>query len=207
MNEELLKEIVSHFAIEGEWERIETMGAGFINDTLKVCTKGEAPDYILQRKNHSIFPDVPAMMDNIVAVNPKAKDAETIIHMCTQISRGIGHNCPASLIQLAVAELIDETSDLSVYEKNRDILYKELLDLGFECVKPEGTFYIFPKALEEDAKAFCEKAWKYNLALVPGDSFGCPGYFRIAYCVKTDMVERSLGAFRALAEEYGKVGK
>lgn len=142
-----------------------------------------------------------------VAVNPKAKDAETIIHMCTQISRGIGHNCPASLIQLAVAELIDETSDLSVYEKNRDILYKELLDLGFECVKPEGTFYIFPKALEEDAKAFCEKAWKYNLALVPGDSFGCPGYFRIAYCVKTDMVERSLGAFRALAEEYGKVGK
>ena len=142
-----------------------------------------------------------------VAVNPKAKDAETIIHMCTQISRGIGHNCPASLIQLAVAELIDETSDLSVYETNRDILYKELTDLGFECVKPEGTFYIFPKALEEDAKAFCEKAWKYNLALVPGDSFGCPGYFRIAYCVKTDMVERSLAAFRALAEEYGKVGK
>ena len=142
-----------------------------------------------------------------VAVNPKAKEAETIIHMCTQISRGIGHNCPASLIQLAVAELIDETSDLSVYETNRDILYKELTDLGFECVKPEGTFYIFPKALEEDAKAFCEKAWKYNLALVPGDSFGCPGYFRIAYCVKTDMVKRSLAAFRALAEEYGKVGK
>ncbi|MBQ5675452.1 MAG: pyridoxal phosphate-dependent aminotransferase [Lachnospiraceae bacterium] len=142
-----------------------------------------------------------------VAVNPKAKDAETIIHMCTQISRGIGHNCPASLIQLAVAEMLDETADLSVYETNRDILYKELTDLGFECVKPEGTFYIFPKALEEDAKAFCEKAWKYNLALVPGDSFGCPGYFRIAYCVKTDMVKRSLEAFRALAKEYGKVGE
>ena len=73
MNEELLKEIVSHFAIEGELERIETMGAGFINDTLKVCTKGEAPDYILQRKNHSIFPDVPAMMDNIVAVTTHLK--------------------------------------------------------------------------------------------------------------------------------------
>lgn len=139
-----------------------------------------------------------------VAVNPKAKDAETIIHMCTQISRGIGHNCPASLMQLAVAEMIDETSDLSVYETNRDILYKELTDLGFECVKPDGTFYIFPKALEEDAKAFCEKAWEYNLALVPGDSFGCPGYFRIAYCVKTEMVNRSLDAFRALAAEYGK---
>lgn len=140
-----------------------------------------------------------------VAVNPAAKDAETIIHMCTQISRGIGHNCPASIMQLAVAEMIDETSDLSVYETNMNILYKELTSLGFECVKPDGTFYIFPKALEEDAKAFCEKAWKHNLALVPSDSFGCPGYFRIAYCVKTDMVERSLEAFRALAKEYGRI--
>lgn len=139
-----------------------------------------------------------------VAVNPKAKEAEAIIHMCTQISRGIGHNCPASLMQLAVAEMIDETSDLSVYEKNRDILYRELTNMGFTCVKPDGTFYIFPKALEEDAKAFCETAWKYNLALVPGDSFGCPGYFRIAYCVETEMVNRSLDAFRALAAEYGK---
>ena len=124
--------------------------------------------------------------------------------MCTQISRGIGHNCPASLMQLAVAQMMDETSDLSVYETNRNILYKELTGLGFECVKPDGTFYIFPKALEDDAKAFCEKAWKYNLALVPGDSFGCPGYFRIAYCVNTEMVKRSLDAFQALASEYGK---
>lgn len=139
-----------------------------------------------------------------VAVNPKAKDAETIIHMCTQISRGIGHNCPASLIQLAVARMLEETSDLSVYETNMNILYNELISLGFECVKPDGTFYIFPKALEEDAKAFCEKAWKYNLALVPSDSFGCPGFFRIAYCVPTEMVERSLEAFRALAAEYKK---
>lgn len=137
-----------------------------------------------------------------VAVSPRAKDAETLIHMCTQISRGIGHNCPASLIQLAVAEMLDETSDLSVYETNRDILYKELTDLGFTCVKPDGTFYIFPKALEEDAKSFCQRAWKHNLAFVPGDTFGCPGYFRIAYCVKTDMVNRSLPALRALAAEY-----
>jgi len=137
-----------------------------------------------------------------VAVHPKAKDAETIIHMCTQISRGIGHNCPASLIQLAVARLLDETSDLSVYETNRDILYKELTELGFTCVKPEGTFYLFPKALEADANAFCKRAWEHNLALVPGDSFGCPGYFRIAYCVETEMVNRSLEAFRALAADY-----
>ena len=137
-----------------------------------------------------------------VAVNPKCKDAELIVHMCTQISRGTGHNCPASLIQLVVANLLEDTADLSVYEANMNILYKELTGLGFTCVKPGGTFYMFPKALEEDAKEFCKKALKYDLALVPGDSFGCPGFFRIAYCVPTEKVERSLEAFRKLAEEY-----
>ena len=137
-----------------------------------------------------------------VAVNPNCKDAELIVHMCTQISRGTGHNCPASLIQLVVANLLEETADLSVYEANMNILYKELTALGFTCVKPGGTFYMFPKALEEDAKEFCKKALKYDLALVPGDSFGCPGYFRIAYCVPTEKVERSLEAFRKLAKEY-----
>lgn len=138
-----------------------------------------------------------------VAVNPNCKDAETIVHMCTQISRGIGHNCPSSVIQLAVAEMLDETSDLSVYETNMNILYDELTKLGFEIVKPGGTFYIFPKALEADSNAFCKKALEYDLALVPGDSFGCPGFFRIAYCIQTEKVERSLEAFRKLAKAYG----
>ena len=126
-----------------------------------------------------------------VAVNPACEDAETMINMCGQISRGIGHNCPPSIIQLAVAQVLDKTADLSVYETNMNILYKELLDLGFTCVKPGGTFYIFPKALEEDAKVFSQKALKYDLVLVPGDSFGAPGYFRMAYCVDTEKVERS----------------
>lgn len=139
-----------------------------------------------------------------VAVNPACEDAETIIHMCTQISRGIGHNCPSSVIQLAVAEMLEDVSELSVYETNMNILYDELTKLGFEIVKPGGTFYMFPKALEEDAKAFCEKALKYDLVLVPADSFGCPGFFRIAYCVQTEKVERSLEAFRKLAAEYQK---
>lgn len=138
-----------------------------------------------------------------VAVNPNCEDAETIVHMCTQISRGIGHNCPSSVIQLAVAEMLDETSDLSVYETNMNILYDELTKLGFEIVKPGGTFYIFPKALEADSNAFCKKALEYDLALVPGDSFGCPGFFRIAYCIQTEKVERSLEAFRKLAKAYG----
>jgi aspartate aminotransferase len=146
---------------------------------------------------------VPGERIGYVAVNPACKDAELIVNICGQISRGIGHNCPASLIQLGVAKTLELTADLSVYEKNADILYKELCDLGFDCVKPGGTFYIFPKALEDDANAFCEKAKKYDLILVPGDSFGCPGDFRIAYCVATEKVERSLEAFRKFVKnEY-----
>lgn len=140
-----------------------------------------------------------------VAVCPACREAETIVNMCGQISRGIGHNCPPSLIQLAVAEVLDQTSDLSVYETNMNLLYDCLTELGFTCVKPGGTFYIFPKALEEDAKIFCEKALKYDLILVPGDSFGCPGYFRMAYCIDTEKVVRSLDALkRFVKEEYGK---
>ncbi|MBU5430035.1 pyridoxal phosphate-dependent aminotransferase [Kineothrix sp. MSJ-39] len=138
-----------------------------------------------------------------VAVNPACKDAALIVHMCTQISRGIGHNCPASLLQLTVAELLGETSDLSVYEENANILYEALTKMGFSCVRPGGTFYMFPKSPEEDAKAFCQKALAYNLVLVPGDSFGCPGFFRISYCVPTEKVKRSLAAFEKLAKEYG----
>ena len=148
---------------------------------------------------------IPGERLGYVAVNPRATDAKLIVPMCCQISRGTGHNCPASLIQIAVAKCIDLTSDLSVYETNMNILYKELVDLGFEVVKPGGTFYIFPKALEEDANAFSEKAKKYDLILVPSDSFGVKGYFRMAYCIDTEKVERSLDALRRFVKtEYGK---
>ncbi len=140
-----------------------------------------------------------------VAVNPACKDAETMINMCGQISRGIGHNCPPSLIQQAVAEVIDMTADLGVYETNMELLYQELTALGFSCVKPGGTFYIFPKALEEDSVAFCRKALQYDLVLVPGDTFGAPGFFRMAYCIETEKVERSLEALRRFVKEcYGR---
>ena len=138
-----------------------------------------------------------------VAVNPECTDADLIATMCSQISRGTGHNCPPSIIQLAVAEVLELTSDLSVYETNMNILYRELTDLGFECVKPGGTFYIFPKALEEDAIAFCEKAKQYDLIFVPSDTFGVKGYVRLAYCIDTEKVERSLEALRKFVKsEY-----
>ena len=139
-----------------------------------------------------------------VAVNPDSGVSKLLATMCGQISRGIGHNCPSSVIQLAVADTCDLTADLSVYETNMNILYDELTKLGFEIVRPGGTFYMFPKAPEPDAAAFSRKALEYGLVLVPSDSFGVPGYFRMAYCTDTQKVVRSLDAFgRLVREEYG----
>lgn len=146
---------------------------------------------------------IPGERLGYVAANPKCTDSTLISPICAQISRGIGHNCPPSIIQIAVAEVLGITSDLSVYETNMNIIYEELVKLGFEVVKPGGTFYIFPKALEEDSVAFCQKAMKYDLVLVPGDSFGCPGYFRMAYCIGTEKVKRAMMALRKFVEsEY-----
>ena len=139
-----------------------------------------------------------------VAVNPKAEGADILVDMMAQISRGTGHNCPPSLIQQAVAQCIDCTSDLSVYETNMNLLYNKLVELGFTVVKPGGTFYIFPRCLESDSMAFCEKAKEFDLLLVPGDGFGVPGYFRMAYCIDTEKVQRSLGALEKLAAAYRK---
>ena len=158
-------------------------------------------DNTLSCYSYSKSLSLPGERIGYVAANPKCTDAELISAMCGQISRGIGHNCPPSIIQLAVAEVLDQTSDMSVYETNMNILYKELTSLGFDCVKPGGTFYIFPRALEEDAVAFCQKALKYDLILVPSDSFGVPGYFRMAYCIDTEKVERSLEALRRFVKE------
>ncbi len=158
-------------------------------------------DNTLSCYSYSKSLSLPGERIGYVAANPRCTDAELISAMCGQISRGIGHNCPSSIMQLAVAEVLDLTSDMSIYEKNMNILYKELTDLGFSCVRPGGTFYIFPKALEEDAVAFCKKALKYDLVLVPSDTFGVPGYFRMAYCIDTEKVERSLEPLRRFVKE------
>ena len=139
-----------------------------------------------------------------VAVNPSCGCSHELVAMCGQISRGIGHNCPTALMQLVAADCCDLTSDLSVYETNMNLLYNCLTSLGFEIVRPGGTFYMMPKAPEPDANTFSHKALRHRLVLVPCDSFALPGYFRIAYCTDTDKVVRSLDAFRELMrEEYG----
>ena len=119
-------------------------------------------------------------------------------------ARVLTHVNAPSLWQLVIGRCADMPSDISTYVKNGQLLYQGLIDAGFECVKPQGAFYLFPKCLEEDDYAFCERAKKYDLLLVPGTDFGCPGYFRAAYCIKTETKEKSLPLFKKLADEYKK---
>jgi aspartate aminotransferase len=116
--------------------------------------------------------------------------------------RALGYVCAPSLFQKVVLKCLGKTSDMEVYKANRDLLYDKLTSLGYRCVKPDGAFYLFMEALESDAAAFCEKAKEFDLLLVAGDGFGCPGYVRISYCVAKDMLERSFGAFEKLRAAY-----
>ena len=110
--------------------------------------------------------------------------------------------CAPSLLQYTVGECADVLPDLTVYRKNRDLLLNSLRKFGYTVVPPDGAFYLFVKSPEEDATAFCERAKKYELLLVPSDDFGCKGYVRICYCVSTEQIERALPSFKALIEEY-----
>lgn len=137
------------------------------------------------------------------AVNPAAKDADYLVPMMGQVSRFTGHNCPTALMQFAVEKCLDETSDLSIYERNANLLYDALTKIGYKCVKPMGTFYMFPESPCEDANEFCWKAAKeLGLIIVPGDSFDCPGHFRISYCVPTELVEKAIPLFEKAYHFY-----
>lgn len=137
-----------------------------------------------------------------VLVPPAAADASLVYAAICGAGRSLGYVCAPSLFQKVAAVCAGQTSDLSVYAANRELLLNGLREMGYHCVAPGGSFYLFPRSLEPDARAFCERAKKYELLLVPGDSFGAPGHVRIAYCVPTERVERALPAFAKLAAEY-----
>ncbi len=137
-----------------------------------------------------------------IFVNPQAEKAKEIYLAVCGAGRAHGYVCAPSLFQKLIARCQGITSDVSVYERNRDTLVGALRGYGFSCVQPDGAFYLFVRSPEPDANAFCELAKKYDLLFVPGDDFGCPGYVRIAYCVSPQMIERSLPAFAKLAAEY-----
>ena len=120
-------------------------------------------------------------------------------------ARVLTHVNAPSLWQLVIARCAGRTADLSTYARNAALLYDGLTAAGYACMRPQGAFYLFPQALEKNDAAFCARARDYDLLLVPGTDFGCPGYFRAAYCVRTAMIERALPRFQKLAESYNKI--
>ena len=139
-----------------------------------------------------------------IVVSNKMPDNRDIYAAVCGAGRSLGYVCAPSLMQKAVIPMLGKTSDISIYKTNRDLLYNTLTEYGFECAYPDGAFYLFMKSPIADAQAFCEKAKEFDILLVASDSFGCPGYVRISYCVSTDMIKRSLPAFKKLADCYKK---
>ena len=138
-----------------------------------------------------------------VAVADEMTDSATVLRGLQTSTRIMGFVNAPSLIQKGVKACIKEMTDIAYYDRNRKTLYEGLIGMGFECVKPQGAFYLFLKSPEPDEAAFCEKAKKHNLMLVRGSAFSCPGYVRITYCNSLDKIQRSLPQFEKLAQEYG----
>lgn len=134
-----------------------------------------------------------------VYVPATADDGREIYLTVAGAARAMGHVCPPTLIQKVIELCADQRPDLAAYEENRNLLYGSLTEMGYECAKPDGAFYLFLKAPNGDSVAFSEKAkLEHNLLIVPADAFGCPGYLRLSYCVSNDMIRRSLPHFQAL---------
>ena len=137
-----------------------------------------------------------------VAVPDEVTDAEDVIAGLEVSNRTLGFVNAPTLQQKVVKACLNEKTDISYYDRNRETLYNGLKELGFECIKPEGAFYLFVKSPVADEKEFCNTAKKYNILIVPGSSFGCPGYVRMAYCVAYETIVNALPKFAELAREY-----
>ena len=130
-------------------------------------------------------------------------DSKEVFTAASIANRVLGCVNAPSLMQRVIKRCIHEKVNLEAYDRNRNLLYSSLCEYGFSCIKPQGAFYLFMKSPVENEKEFCEVCKKYNILVVPGSSFACPGYVRIAYCVSYEQIERSLPAFEAVAKEYG----
>ncbi|MBQ7761548.1 MAG: pyridoxal phosphate-dependent aminotransferase [Clostridia bacterium] len=139
-----------------------------------------------------------------IAVSPRAQDSQRVYLAVCGAGRSLGYVCAPSLFQQVIKHTIGAKVNVNIYKENRDILYNALTEYGYECVQPDGAFYLFVKALEDDAYKFFERAKSKEILVVPCDDFGVSGYVRIAYCVDKQRIVNALPAFKALAEEYKK---
>ena len=145
---------------------------------------------------------LPGERIGFVLVPDEAYKSKDIYAAICGAGRALGYVCAPSLMQKVIQKCIGNTGDINIYKKNRDLLYDNLTEMGYECFKPDGAFYMFVKALEESAESFCENAKAEDLLLVSATDFGCPGYVRISYCVDEEMIKRSFKAFKSLKEKY-----
>ena len=142
-----------------------------------------------------------------LVIPDELEDSETVIAAAGIANRILGSVNAPSLMQKVIARCVDAEVDVAAYDRNRLALYNGLMECGFQCIKPQGAFYLFVKSPVPDEKAFCEAGKKYNILMVPGSSFACPGYVRLAYCVSHETILYSLPEFRKLAAEYGLSAK
>lgn len=145
---------------------------------------------------------IPGQRMGYIVVPSEVDDYKELFQAISAAARVLSYVNAPTLFQLVMKSCNDQVADMNIYKVNRDILYAALLDMGFECAKPDGAFYLFPKSLEPDDYAFCRKATEYNIMMVPGSEFGYPGHVRISYCVSTEQIERALPAFRKFAATY-----
>ena len=139
-----------------------------------------------------------------IALSPRMTEKENVYAAVCGAGRALGYVCAPSMFQRVAAACVNERPDITAYRRNRDLIYSALTEIGYDCVHPDGAFYLFVRSPEPDANAFSERAKTFGLLIVPGDTFGAPGYVRISYCVGRDMIERSLPAFRDLINTYKK---
>lgn len=139
-----------------------------------------------------------------IAISPRMTEKENVYAAVCGAGRALGYVCAPSMFQRVAAACVNERPDITAYRRNRDLIYSALTKMGYDCVHPDGAFYLFVRSPEPDANAFSERAKTFGLLIVPGDTFGAPGYVRISYCVGRDMIERSLPAFRDLINTYKK---
>lgn len=170
------------------------------NTEVPYITKYYKNTFIVYSYSKSL--SLPGERIGYVVVPNEMEDSKNIQTALTIANRIIGSVNSPSLIQRVIMKCVDEKTDLSIYDTNRKLLYNSLIEYGFECIKPQGAFYLFLKSPIVDDKEFCQKAKELNLLFVPGSSFACPGYVRIAYCVQTDMIKRALPAFKKLSKIY-----
>ena len=164
-------------------------------------------DYTFVTYSFSKSLSLPGERIGYIAIPDTMPDFDEVVVGLSLANRVCGFVNAPSLIQKVIRDCVDCETDLEFYDKNRRLLYKNLTSLGFTCVEPKGAFYLFLKSPEPDDKAFVEHAKKYNIIMVNGTSFACPGYVRLAYCLSTDSIERSYEAFKKLAADYGLQGE